>query len=119
MVWSKETDVLLNKYLGVRLNIDTKTDALFIRGRSDNASHLTVRSMERWVEAIVVNMGLDSGITPHSFRHGKGHHILNTSGGNVRDIFAILRHVRPESSFHYLSLNQDQFLQTAVKYLAA
>lgn len=119
VVWSKQTDALLNKYLGIRLCTDTETDALFVTGRKDTAKQVTVRTMERWIESIVRATGLNEGITPHSFRHGKGHHILNTSGGNVRDIFAILRHVRPESSFHYLTLNQDQFLQTAVKYLAA
>ncbi len=119
VVWSKKTDALLNKYLGIRLCIDAKTDALFITGRTEKATQVTVRTMERWIKSIVEETGLDKGITPHSFRHGKGHHILNSEGGNVRDIFAILRHVRPESSFHYLTLNQEQFLQTAVKYLAA
>lgn len=119
VVWGKQTDELLNRYLGVRLCVDTQTDALFITGRKETSQRVTVRTLQRWVATVAGASGLDPRITPHSFRHGKGHHILNTSGGNVRDIFAILRHVRPESSFHYLTLNEDQFLQTAVKYLAA
>ena len=101
VVWSKQTDQLLNQYLGVRLCMESKTDALFINGKRHTAKQTTVRTLQRWIESIAESIGLDEGITPHSFRHGKGHHILNTSGGNVRDIYAILRHVRPESSFHY------------------
>lgn len=116
VVWSKETDEVLNKYLGVRLCMSTPTDALFVGKKRIAESRLTTRTMERWIESVVKIANVDSRITVHSFRHGKGHHILN-NGGNIRDVAAILRHARPESSLNYLRLNQKQFLSVASKYL--
>ena len=40
-------------------------------------------------------------------------------GGSVRDVSAILRHVKPESSFHYMQLSAKHYLDVAGKYLAA
>jgi integrase len=61
---------------------------------------------------------LDKNITPHSFRHGKANYILD-KGGSVRDVSAILRHVKPESSFHYMQLSSKRYLDVAEKYLLA
>jgi len=118
VMWSKRTDDLLNKYLGVRLCANVWTDALFIVGRKKSASRICVRTAQRWIKDIVVSNDLDRGITPHSFRHGKAHSMLD-KGANIRDIQAILRHVKPESTYHYLSLNQEQYLSVASKYLVA
>lgn len=118
IVWSKRTDDLLNKYLGLRLCVNTACDALFISGRNGNERRTNVKTLTRWIKYVCALNGLPETISPHSFRHGKAHHILNTNG-NVRDIHVLLRHVSPESSFHYLTLNQNQYIQTAIKYLAA
>jgi site-specific recombinase XerD len=118
VAWSKETDDLLIAYLGLRFCIDAKNDALLLSSKSDNATPITVRTIQRWIEEVSEVADLGEGITPHSFRHGKGHSILSTPGSNIRDVSAILRHARPESSYHYLSLNRDQYLETASKYLA-
>lgn len=119
VVWSRETNELLNKYLGIRLCMDdVETDALFINGKRKKAHRVCVRTLQRWITEIADLADIPNGISPHSFRHGKGHHILN-SKGNIRDIQAILRHVKPESTYHYLQLNQAEYIETAAKYLTA
>jgi site-specific recombinase XerD len=116
VMWSKQTDELLNKYLGVRLCSNVWTDALFIIGRRKSARRVCVRTVQRWIKDMVAMNDLDRGITAHSFRHGKAHAMLN-KGANILDIQAILRHVKPESTYHYLSLNTEQYTQVASKYL--
>jgi len=119
VAWSKETNDILNKYLGMRLCMDdAETDALFVSGRRKSAKRLCVRTLQRWIEEIADLAGVTGEITPHSFRHGKAHHILN-SKGTIIDIQAILRHVKPESTYHYIQLNPEQYLERAAKYLTS
>ena len=59
---------------------------------------------------------LDKNITPHSFRHGKANYILD-QGGSVRDVSALLRHVKPESSFQYMQLSKKRYEDVARRYL--
>ena len=116
VAWSKETDRLLCLYLGVRLSNDIHSDALFIDTRPDRCQKLDVRSLQRWVKIVAIRAGVTKSITPHSFRHGKAHYMLN-NGANIRDVQAVLRHVNPITTFHYLSLNEKQFLDVAEKHL--
>ncbi len=116
IVWGKETNRLLNLYLGLRLCIDEgDTDALLVT-RNRKGSRITTRTVQRWVEEICQLAGIEKEITPHSFRHGKAHQVLNQSG-NVRDVQAILGHVNPNSSFSYLSLNRQSQIAVSGKYL--
>lgn len=117
VAWSKETDDLLTKYLGLRLCIDTASDRLFVRSMTDNTNGITVRTLQRWIDDLSQRAELGEGISPHSFRHGKAHAVLNSPGGDIRDVAAILRHSRPESSYHYTTLNTEKYLQVAGKYL--
>ena len=116
VAWGKGTNDLLNKYLGLRLCFDTKSDALFVSSRSGKRG-ITTRTVERWVDEIVERNNLEDTITPHSFRHGKAHTILDLPGGNMRDISAVLRHAQPNSCMQYLMLNQKQYLEVASKYI--
>lgn len=117
VVWGGETSRLLNLYLGLRLCIDgADTDALFVSRRSK--TRVTTRTVQRWMEDVCSLAGIEQEITPHSFRHGKAHQILNQSG-NVRDVQAILGHVSPQSSFSYLSLNRKGQIEVSAKYLNA
>lgn len=116
VVWSKETDELLTQYLGIRVCMETKSDALLIGERLNK--QLTNRSIQRWIREICDMAMLDKQITPHSFRHGKAHAMLD-NGANVRDVQAVLRHVKPESSFHYMRVSRSKFLDIAGKYLTA
>lgn len=114
VVWGVNTNELLHQYLGVRLVMDTQSDVLFINQRTGKP--FTARSVQRWIKQLAKEASIDKEITPHSFRHGKANYILD-QGGNVRDVSAILRHVRPESSFHYMQLSQRGYQDIAKKYL--
>lgn len=115
IVWSKKTDELMIKYLGIRLCKYPNTDYLFVSPKLKNTK-LTPRTIQRWVKEIKEMALIGKDITPHSFRHGKAHNMLN-KGANMRDVQAILRHVNPVSSFHYVAVNEPQYLQIASKYL--
>lgn len=116
VTWSKETNELLNTYLGIRLDMPIKTDALFVAKRYSSQG-LTTRSVQRWVSKHVAHAGLNKNISPHSFRHSKAQRILSQSQ-NVRDVQAVLGHTNPASSFNYLNLNHEKLLEVSMKYLA-
>jgi len=114
VVWGSKTNELLTKYLGMRLDMDALENNLLVNPKT--YKRYTIRTYQRWIKEISLMAQIDGNISCHGFRHGKGHHILNT-GGNVRDVQALLRHVKPESSFNYLQLNASQYLKVAEKYL--
>lgn len=114
VVWGSETTRLLHLYLGVRLLKKYESDALLVSKKSQK--RITQRTIQRWLKELCHQAMLDKEITPHSFRHGKAHHMLDI-GANHRDITAVLRHANPMSSFHYLSMNENHFRQVAEKYV--
>ncbi len=114
VVWGSDTNDVLNRYLGIRLCMEVHSEYLLVNKKTGNK--FTPRTIQRWVKDLLDLAGIDKEITPHSFRHGKANEILE-QGGNVRDVSAILRHVSPQSSFHYLHLSQKRYLETAGKYL--
>lgn len=116
VVWSRETNDILTKYLGVHLALGKSSDYLLTSRKNKNNQPLNARSVQRWIKSLCQQAMLDKNITPHSFRHGKAHDMLD-KGANVRDVQAILRHVKPESSFHYMTLNPQKYLTIAQKYL--
>jgi site-specific recombinase XerD len=114
VVWGIETNKLLNRYLGVRLCMQVRSEYLFLNQRTKKP--YTVRSVQRWIDQTSKLAMIDKDITPHSFRHGKANEILE-QGGTVRDVSALLRHSSPISSFNYLNLSENRYLQTAGKFL--
>lgn len=116
VAWSAETNDLLNKYLGIRLCMDIPTDALLVTGIRKKAKSITSKTIERWVKIIANEANITGNITPHSFRHGKAHHMLKNKA-NITEIAAILRHSKLESCYHYLQMNPEQYLKTASKFL--
>lgn len=117
VVWGNETNRLLEKYLGFRLCQDTQEEALFISPYKSNLGRLTSRTVQRWVKEVSFMASLDKNITPHSFRHGKAHHVLN-SGGHIEDVQKILRHRSLESSLHYININPSKYLGLAAQFLS-
>ena len=116
VVWGKETNRLLRLYLGIRLCIEGgDKDALFVL-RNNHGKRITTRTVQRWMEQICFLAEIEQEVTPHSYRHGKAHQVLNQSG-NVRDVQAILGHASPNSSFHYLFLNRPSQIAVSGKYL--
>lgn len=117
VVWGSETNRLLEKYLGFRLNQDINESALFISPNSKVKTRLTTRTVQRWVRQVSEMANLDKNITPHSFRHGKAHFVLN-NGGHIEDVQKILRHRSLESSLHYININPVKYVELAGKFLA-
>lgn len=116
VVWGGKTNELLIKFLGIRMCQDITTDKLLINIKTGKP--YTPRSIQRWIKDLADLANLEKDITPHSFRHGKANYILD-EGGSVRDVSAILRHVKPESSFHYMQLSTKRYLDVARKFVAA
>lgn len=116
VAWGSETNRLLNLYLGLRLNLDKPTDALFVTNKTSGGLRLTTRTIERWIVQLSRESMLGKNITPHSFRHGKAHYVLDKSG-NVKHVQELLGHANPASSFHYLAINESQYLNVASHYL--
>jgi integrase/recombinase XerC len=116
VAWSKETDELLCMYLGVRLSDCNSTDALLVDCRRKRSRPVDARTIQRWVKVACKKVGITKAISPHSFRHGKAHQMLN-NGANIRDVQAVLRHINPITTFHYLAMNQKQFLEVAGRHL--
>ena len=94
--------------------MDTTAEELFINRKTGKP--FNVRSLQRWIKELSELASIEKNITPHSFRHGKANYILD-QGGSVRDVSAILRHVKPESSFHYMQLSSERYKSVASRYL--
>ncbi len=116
VVWGADTNRLLNNYLGLRLCMDTTSENNYLFINPKTQKKYTPRSVQRWMKQITGMTLVNKNITPHSFRHGKANNILE-KGGNVRDVSALLRHVAPESSFHYLQLSESRYKSTASRFL--
>lgn len=116
VVWGKKTNDILNKYLGVRLSMTSSSDYLILSSKKKIGQITSSRTIQKWIKKIAKQAMIDKYVTPHSFRHAKAHTMLD-KGANIRDVQAVLRHVSPESSFHYLTLNPNKFLSIASKYI--
>ena len=114
VIWGADTNDLMNRYLGMRLCMDTEMPNLLVNPKTKKT--FTPRSIQRWITELADLAMLDKNITPHSFRHGKANYILD-QGGSVRDVSALLRHVKPESSFQYMQLSKKRYEDVARRYL--
>lgn len=116
VMWGNETMELLNKYLGWRLAQNHPSDNLFVRTDKKSNKGLTTKTIERWVKQLSIEAMIGKPITPHSFRHGKAHHILN-SGGTAIDVQTVLRHKNLNSSLNYMRLNESKYIERAGRFL--
>ncbi|MBX7226406.1 MAG: tyrosine-type recombinase/integrase [Chitinophagales bacterium] len=118
VAWGTRTNDLLNKYLGIRLCMDIRSDALFVSttGRGRKRDRLSGVAVQRMVKTVTRNAMIDRIITPHSFRHGKAHHMYN-NGADAIELQMMLRHVSPTTVQHYLVQNEYQYLTIANKFL--
>jgi len=115
--WSVETHIMLREFLIQRKKINS-TPALFIgrKGRGKPTRRITTRSIQRIIKDLCEKAKIEKRITPHSFRHGKAHRILDL-GGNPKDVQAILGHCDPSSSFTYMQWNDKEFEKRAKLFL--
>lgn len=107
IMWSKHTQKLLVKYLNLRMCLNTKEKLLV--GEKEQFK-ITSRQIQRIIRETCIKCNMTKLITPHSFRHGKAHQVLER-GGNVKEIASILGHseLNPRAAFQYLKLdNREQ-----------
>ncbi|WP_421751098.1 tyrosine-type recombinase/integrase [Croceimicrobium sp.] len=118
VVWGASTDELLLKYLAWRLEVNHPGDWLFVptHKKSNHEEGICTRTVQRWVKQLAKQAMLDKQITPHSFRHGKAHYMLD-HGASAVDVQAVLRHRNLNSSLNYMQLNEKQYLRTTSKFL--
>lgn len=118
VVWGAETDLLLVRYITWRMQLDHSSDKLFVstHKRCVEDKGITSRTVQRWVKQLSEDAMLDKHITPHSFRHGKAHFMLD-HGASAVDVQAVLRHRNLNSSLNYMQLNQKQYLRTTARFL--
>jgi len=115
--WSIETHMFLKTFLQERKAMNS-TSALFVGRFLDGTptKRMTVRTVQRIVKDLCVKAGIEKKISPHSFRHGRAHRILEL-GGNPKQIQAILGHSSPMSSFTYMQWNDQELEEAARKFL--
>jgi site-specific recombinase XerD len=115
--WTRETHRLLMKYIEMRLVVDDKPELLI--AQTIQESRLTPRSIQRWVKQLTKQSNINKKISPHSFRHGKAHRMLEIKADCVKDIQVILGHSEqnPRAAFSYLRLSKSESERRAKIYL--
>ena len=114
VMWSDTTHDLLLRYLGLRLSLTGGT-SLFINLKGENNTRLGARTVQRWCKKMSEDLGFQ-GITPHSFRHSKMHHIIS-QGGNRHQVMTIAGHSSIESSGVYTRLNKTEMKKVMGQFL--
>lgn len=117
--WSVETHIFIRKFLTERKLLNS-TQAFLVGKFLDGTptKRMTPRTVQRKIRELCMSAKIEKKITPHSFRHGKAHYVLNL-GGNPKDVQAILGHCDPSSSFTYLQWNDKEFETRAKMFLGA
>ena len=116
--WDKETNELLCLYLGVRLDLGVSSDALFVGLKKGNrpTHRMCVRTVQRNIKLLCKRAGIKKRISPHTFRHGKGHDMM-IKQAPMPLISKVLGHNNPGSTFVYTQYVDKDFELHAKKYL--
>jgi site-specific recombinase XerD len=115
IVWTDDLHELMIKFLGVRLCMNGR-EHLFVTERGHNRP--TTRTIERWVDKVVKESGINKHIVVHSFRHGKAHFMID-HGADIVAVAKALRHSEknPMGAFSYIRLNQKESEKILRKFL--
>lgn len=115
IMWSKQTHKLLQTYLGVLVSKKHLSKKLFI---NKNGEPLTPRGVQYMLTTLREDIGMERKITPHSFRHGKAHRMVQ-QGANIKEIGVVLGHSEdnPVSALQYLRLDLKESRNIVGKYV--
>lgn len=106
--WPDHMKDMFTKFLGIRLSLNSQP-AVFVAPTKSRRDRVSTRTIQRWVKEIALRAGIEKKISPHSFRHGRAHRILE-KGGTVKDVQICLGHSEqnPQASFSYLKLDPQE-----------
>jgi site-specific recombinase XerD len=115
IMWSKHTHKLLQAYLAVLVSKKHVSKKLFI---NKNGEVLTARGVQHMLTTLREEVGMERKITPHSFRHGKAHRMVQ-QGANIKEIGVVLGHSEdnPRSALQYLRLDLKESRNIVSKYI--
>ena len=82
-------------------------DAVFL---NKNGTRLTVRAVQRLVAQVIVTMGLNKNVTPHTLRHSFATHMLG-SGADLRTIQELLGHESLSTTQKYTHVSLEELSQ--------
>lgn len=108
--WSKETEDLLRFYLPLRRHLITDEEWLFVSFRWKPHRQMTSRQLERIVEELRNDAGLENTIRPHSFRHGFVHRKLN-EGKPITTVAQMLGHASTINVLTYAQLSSKEMIE--------
>ncbi|MBI1289501.1 MAG: tyrosine-type recombinase/integrase [Flavobacteriales bacterium] len=117
VMWNDECHRLLVRYLGVRINLNNRTELFQTPMTTRNQkrrTRLTPRTVQRWCGELEEFLGFR--IHPHAFRHGACHRIIS-EGGNRHHVQTIAGHSSITSSEIYTRLNLQEQTQLLEKFL--
>lgn len=99
----------VSEYLACRAEFGPEEgeEALFLNARG---GRLTVRSIERMVEATALAAGLPGDVTPHTLRHSFATHLL-ANGADLRLIQELLGHSSLSTTQKYTHLELEQLVR--------
>lgn len=102
----------IEAYLPERLKVLKKTNrleepALFL---NRSGKRLTSRSIQRLVSSLSLTAGLNSHVTPHTFRHSMATHLLE-AGADLRSIQELLGHASIATTQKYTHLDIKRLSQ--------
>ena len=82
-------------------------DAFFL---NKNGTRLTVRTVQRLVAQVILQMGLSKNVTPHTLRHSFATHMLG-SGADLRTIQELLGHESLSTTQKYTHVSIEELSQ--------
>lgn len=122
LFWSPETNQNLSKWIEKREHLKKKIefkdpDALFISATSwKNGMRLQISGVGEMLRRNCARANI-SFMNAHSFRHHKGHYIVN-NGGSASDVMNILGHASLQSSSIYTMMTDKELEKRARKFMS-
>jgi integrase/recombinase XerD len=111
--WSHDTNLLLLKYLEVRMYISKSPYLFLAREKGERGEHINRRTLERWLATIGRELGIR--LHPHRFRHGFAVE-RRKKRASLAFIQEALGHTNPVSTFRYTKYGPE-FEEEAKGYL--
>lgn len=115
IIWPEDTKRLIDKYLKIRLALNSEP-ALFTGTSNSSSSRITPRTIQRWIKEFCQRAEINKKLSPHSYRHGKGHYMKELGAQDI-DIADQLGHVSLNSTRVYTKPSKDEAKRRFKKFL--